>query len=535
MTVSAVGDDETSRDPSYREWRGLIVGDYDRAVLRVAITTRDEHRQLLFGWVELLPPEVPSPPQGFAKEHFKNIQFSTCRVVVPLDEGIDWYEAAWAGSVLLPKSTITVDTGDLVAEPPTKRFALPATPPFSPTWHMTPRLHRLVPVQDLTGEVAMVAAKMTEVAAYKRARVWLEGQLHFDALAHDDWLGSIALVAPNPLLRDVQIRIASRDAANEIVEVGGELRAGKRAESLKAVFQERRDEAFGVYSIKSLDARARVREPFAGAVADLGLSLSCDVRGILHESAPSWFMRGFETRVEAPGKTKAITVPARKAAGTPSVVNANVKPPESPRLSRPVTGLSRIAELEIRHRRRFGNMRPITIGPEQRDTLIFKSDRAYAVEQIRRLIGRARERVVFVDFYFRAPDLLEFATAVAQQGVSITVLVGRDTEILADSPLGAPPGLTSADWLEQEAAALAADDFLKAAALEVKVPAGGQGFHDRFLIVDQEAWHCGHSFNKVGDGDYSAMTRIARPDELIDLVLREVARAEPFSRWKLNP
>ena len=177
-------------------------------------------------------------------------------------------------------------------------------------------------------------------------------------------------------------------------------------------------------------------------------------------------------------------------------------------------------------------MRPLTTGPEARDTLIFKSDRPGAVEQIRRLIRRASKQLIFVDHYFSAPDLLEFATAISQQQVAVTVLVGRDTELLTKTLLGAPPGLSAAEWLEQAAADLQADDIIKPASVEVKIPQGGQAFHDRFLVIDEEAWHCGHSFNKVGDGDYSAMTRIARPEELIAIVLAEAERAERFSEWK---
>jgi hypothetical protein len=455
-------------------------------------------------------------------------------VVVPLDDGLTWYEAAWVGQTQLPRSTINVEAGPFAAEPAVKRFALAATPPFSPTWHMTPRLHRLAPVAEPQGLVANLATGMTTVPAFKRAREWLERQLHFDVLAHDDWLGAVALVAANPLMRKISIRIASRDAAAETVEVGGQLRAGKSPSTLKVVFQERRVEALGVYSIRPLGPDGYVQERFEGEVADFGLTLTCDQRGILHENVPSWFMRGFHTYIQDQPLSKTVTVPARKAAAAARVVNASVLPPRPPQPEPPLTGLRRITELEARRRRRFGEMRPLAVGPERRDTLIFKSDRRAAVDQIRRLIGRARKRLIFVDHYFCAPDLLEFATAVSQQQVAITVLVGRDTELRTKQLLSAPAGLSGVDWLEQAAIDLAADNIIKPAAVEVKIPMGGHAFHDRFLIVDDEAWHCGHSFNKVGDGDYSAMTRIARPEELIEIVLAEAASAEPLSQWKAS-
>ncbi len=382
--------------------------------------------------------------------------------------------------------------------------------------------------------VSNLGKGMNEVPAFVRARAWLESQLHFDVLAHDDWLGAIALVAPNPLMRNISTRITSQETAAETVEVGGQLRAGKSSSTLKVVFQERRVEAVGVYSIKALDTHGYVQERFDGEVADLGLTVTCDLRGILHENVPSWFIRGFNTYVQDQPFTKTVHVPARKAAGVASVVSATVLPHRPPQPSPPVTGLRRITELEGRRRRRFGEMRPLAIRPEQRETLIFKSDRAAAVEQIRRLIGRARKRLIFVDYYFCAQDLLEFVTAVSQQEIAISILAGRDSALQAKQPPGAPSGLSAGDWLEQAAADLAADNIIKPSAVDLKIPMGGHAFHDRFLVVDDDAWHCGHSFNKVGDGDYSAMTRIVRPEELIEIVLAEVARGEPFSQWKTN-
>lgn len=516
----------------YRGWRGLVAGDYDRAVLRVAVATQGGRQQLVFASAELLPAEIPSPPEAFEKKDFKGIRLSACRVVLSIDDALDWYEAAWSGETRLPRSTSVLLTGMFAPEPAVKRFALAATPPFSPTWHMTPRIHRLAPMEEPQGLVADLATGMTTVPAFRRARVWLEQQLHFDVLAHDDWLGAVALVAPNPLMRDISIRITTRDAAMETVEVGGQLRTGKSPASLKVVFQERRAESLGVYSIKPLGPQGYVAEQFEGEVSEFGLTLTCDQRGILHENVPSWFMRGVNTYVQDRPLSKPVTVPARKATASDTVVNASVMPPRAPPPAPPVTGLRRITELEGRRRRRFGEMRPLATGPEQRDTLIFKSDRAAAVEQIRRLIRRASKQLIFVDHYFSAPDLLEFATAISQQQVAVTVLVGRDTELLTKSLLGAPTGMSAADWLEQVAADFAADDIIKPASVEVKIPQGGQAFHDRFLIIDEEAWHCGHSFNKVGDGDYSAMTRIVRPEELIAIVLAEAARAERFSEWK---
>ena len=65
-------------------------------------------------------------------------------------------------------------------------------------------------MQPVPAPIVEMAEGMTSVERYRRARSWLLERLHFDLLAHDDWLGGIRLVAPNPLLGSSRTRISAR-------------------------------------------------------------------------------------------------------------------------------------------------------------------------------------------------------------------------------------------------------------------------------------------------------------------------------------
>jgi hypothetical protein len=518
----------------HRGWRGLISADYDRAIVRMAIIERQQVRQLLFAWVELLPPEIPSPPESaYDPQTFKRTRLACCRIEMGLDEALAWYEAAWSGQVTWPRQTDGIGTSGITPEPPVKRFGLRTEPPpFSPGWHLTPRVHQLVAGQDQTGLVAELASGMATVEAFQRARIWLEERLHFDVLAHDAWFGSVVLVAPNPVMRRVGERIAAREGGAEIVEVNVLPRRGQDPSAMTVTFEERRGDADGLYQVSQLDPQGYATVRFEGMVAEHAIAISCPTRGLLHRTPQASFLRHVETYWVPPPSTKPITIPKRKAGRSETTQLAMITPRRPQRGEPPVSGLRRLAELEERQRRRFGVLRPLSVGPEARDTFIFKSDRGEAVAEIQRLIGRAEERVIFVDPFFSPPDVLQFATAIRREGIAIAMLVGRLESDPDKPPPGLPPGLTAEAWFEQVVAELAADSLLKPACVDLKVFADGGGFHDRFLVVDREVWLCGHSFNKVGDGEFSLMTRLSRPDETLSLILNQLTKARTYADWR---
>lgn len=520
---------------SYRDWQGLISSDYDRCVMRISALVRDGTYQLVFASLELLPPEVPSPPDKFCRKNFRSSTATSGRLTMSVDAGLDWYEGAWRGPVVFPTADIQLATGRLAAEPNAKRFVLSHEVPFGPAWHLGTRLHRLVPLEDPEGDLQDAVLQMTKVEGWGRARHWFEEQLHFDVFAHDDWLGSVVLLAPNPLHRSIGARIVNRDAGHEEVEVLASPRRNADLSKIRVSLQERRGTAAAYHQLVPATPLGIARCSIAGGIDQLSYSIMCPERGLLYEEGPSGFFRSFYVSSQETAGTRVTEVPPRQKAAEGKRYATSVWGKAKPNKSQTpvaVEGLYRLEDLERRRSTRFGDRQPLSASVTVEDTQLFKNDRTEAVRFIRSQIARATRRVIFIDPYFEPADALEFASAVGHQGVEISVLLGRHGVRLRQPPVNGPPDAQLVgDWLVAEMAKLQADSVLRSGSVKLKVFCEGRSFHDRFLLIDDDVWHCGHSFNKVGGGEFSAMTRVGRPEAAKELILREFAEAEDFSAF----
>jgi pimeloyl-ACP methyl ester carboxylesterase len=61
--------------------------------------------------------------------------------------------------------------------------------------------------------------------------------------------------------------------------------------------------------------------------------------------------------------------------------------------------------------------------------------------------------------------------------------------------------------------------------------ASSRSYHDRFLVIDDDVWHFGHSFNKLGDGSVSAVTKLHRPEKVRVVIMEDFQRADTFEEY----
>jgi hypothetical protein len=161
--------------------------------------------------------------------------------------------------------------------------------------------------------------------------------------------------------------------------------------------------------------------------------------------------------------------------------------------------------------------------------MIFESDRPTSSIKIRNLIRNARDRVIFVDPYFGAPELIEFALWVESLNADVSVLAGGPflrgrKEDGSSRKRSEWPGLAVNDCLirlKQSRLPAVPEVFVMRSRNQAI-------FHDRLLIVDTQAWLSGHSFNGHGMGRISLVIRLRRPEPIIERVLEELTKAEPF-------
>jgi hypothetical protein len=510
-------------------WQGLVAGDYKYAVIRLATVALARVNYLLWAGVELFPSEIRTPPDDGVLMNCGDARVLVSRTSMPVQEALTWYEQAWQGAATVPRKPISVLTGSLGPEPSGRWFVLRDDLPFSPAWHLVPRTHRLVPMDELPDILSEMVRGMATTPRFQRAREWLEAQLHFDILAHDDWVGGIALVAPNPIQRACNIRIVDRGPSHETIEFHGKPRVGVSVAGVEAVFQERRAGGAGWRASVQLDRFGAARTTVPGQIDALGTQIVCPRRGLLHEDLPASFFRSFTILGAETVRTRESQPPRRRRSDPiPKPLNTPVREPLPVSASSlPVDPLRRLRLLQEDRDNRFGVYRPLRVRTAPEDIMVFGGDRAEAVSFIQRQVARARYRVLFLDPYFEPADLLEFAYATEQRGVAINALFAPRLTFLRGRVETAPEDVSSnGAWLERAMNRMAVPDE-GFGPIDIRVMRQRR-FHDRFLQVDDTLWHCGHSFNSVGSGEISVMSRVARPQELITVIEAAFEDAEPF-------
>lgn len=510
-------------------WPSLIQGDYSASVVRLATLVRDRVNHLLFASVELLPSEMPTPPDGGVFHNFDDDRLCVGRTVLPIDQALAWYDDLLRGDCRVPRQPFPVTTAAFGPEPTYRGFSLHYDPPpFSPGWHGRPRLHRLVRMGDLAVPIAELRDGAAEVPAAIRAREWLREHLHFDLLAYDDWLASGVLVAPNPLLRNCRARIVGRSMAGETIEVGGRRRRGTDLKTLRITIREERAGAAGWQAAGAPDVLGRLRGTCPSEVEAVAHDVDCSVRGVLDREAPGHFFREIWMGAFHEVRQRQVDPPRRASSG--AALTVPVRRAETPR-PLPLTALRQLESLQRARAQRTGNLRPAEQPQGPVSMRLLENDRESTARHIRRLVAQAREKVLFVDPYLDADDLQEFAMAAEHEGVIIMGLINPRPKRSRKAEV---PGERVGDLLLKQIEAMRAptQGF---GGIDIRVSTARR-LHDRFLQIDDVVWHCGHSFNKMGSGEISLMTRVAGPAEIRDALADAFASAEAFEAfWARQP
>ncbi|MDG2539223.1 VPA1262 family N-terminal domain-containing protein [Dyella jiangningensis] len=471
---------------------------------------------------------MPPPPNGEWWQNFGSDRYCIGRTVLPLTEAIAWYETLGRGCATVPGLSASITAVRLAPEPDYNGFSvLPEPPPFSPDWHGKPRLHRLVPMDALSEPVEAIRNGSTEVQSLIRAREWLRQHIHFDLLAYDDWLGSGALIAPNPLLRYCGTRIIDRSASGETIEAGGTPRRAADLSTLRLTVQEVRGGALGWRAEGIPDTFGRFSATSPTQVATIRHGLFCSLRGLLDHEAPAGFIRGISVSPAAPTVPREAAPPRREPSAP--IRTTFVRPQPTHPSAPPPTALYRLEKLRRAQADRTGDLRPAEAPQIPRHVRLLESDREETVTCIRNLIASARSQILFVDPYLDADDLQEFATAASYEGVAVRGLINPRPS--HNRRADASGDLFGEQMLEKIQALR--DPAERFGDIDIRV-SRLRRLHDRFLQIDDVIWHCGHSFNQVGRGEISLMTLVAEPAETREVLEKAFAEAEPFETYWIN-
>ncbi|SEH67337.1 VPA1262 family N-terminal domain-containing protein [Magnetospirillum fulvum] len=491
-----------------------IPGDYGHACLHLAWYREDQERYLLFAMVELLPSEFP-PPDSTEEQCLRTRSLGrrtavyVRRDVLPATEALTWYEHCRDGHVRLPGSDVVLSTATLAQEPCWPFLTSTNNLPFH-SWG-TVRSHHLL--QARTPDAAQ------RPLVDRKALAWLQDRLYFSLLQYGEWLGSINLVAPNPVLRAIHHTL-SVDHQGEGSDFHAIVRQGHNISGLVLYAAEHRHQ--GVANLQSIPLlKAYQRIAHVGRTERVSLAVVCPQRGILEWMEPLPFLRTISISGSMLGTEKEVHVPdtLRRKGET---YRATVRSLEQTSVMGEESASTHISTfLYSQEAKRRQNAEAERSGQK-----LFNGSPDEARDFVRQLIGRARCQVIIVDPYFATTELFAFALAITDHATDVTILTSSGCMRSKDQTI---PDREAGEVLLHQAEHLGK----QGEQLKIMVMGGDSApIHDRFLVIDDTVWLSGNSLNAIGERA-GLLMKVPAPGQitdLIEIILADTA-TKPLKLW----
>ena len=456
----------------------MLLDDYHEALVRIANLRADTEQHLVFAWIELYPFDMVPPHSWSVGDKLwpvpgKSKWSCGCSATkVSSADALRWYLSAARGIVniaLTNPKPVYARAVQFAPEPAFGRFAVGVDAPFTFQWHDGPRIHRLVPLQRPSRAVC-------ELGRNDRARRWFKDNLGFDPFLFDDWLGSVAMVAPDPLCASVSVFPSQRSSdGRETVSIQiVPRRSASRAADLSTVtlhVGERR--SGGWTSVESFAAAVSTycAITYPQSTGEVGHALVCGTRGLIRMVEPAPWMHQVHLNMPVGDGTTSIEVPSggrRKPADRYEVtrwsseITSIVGDPVDDRAR------DRLNALLFRRRKRekltsapqcvFGV--PSSATPSQAEIDASKSK---AQKFIADLAARARRRLIFVDSFFGLREMRLFALRNENDAVTPRILTGMSALKMNLGPTPGcqvQPGLAFAEDLKKNPRAVRCTDSI---------------------------------------------------------------------------
>lgn len=528
------------------EFRQRLIDDYQGAVIRLATLRADGKHHLLFAWVELYPFDMNVPdgwtagkaPWSVPETRGWSCGFSAKKATVA--EALDWYETAATGNIDIGQkkdSPVRVQMVQLGPEPVYGRFCTGVDAPFTLLWHGGPRIHRNVPLSANPCPVRRLGASVA-------ARAWLERHLGFDPYRFDEWLGGLALVAPDPVCSAVAVFPSARTEDGSealtihIVPRRSAARGTADLSDLSIHVAERRIDGWSSVRTVALGSGGYATIVNPQPCNQVAYALVCAKRGLLRLVEPVSWIEQIGVGMNVSNSTVLVEVPSggRRKPGKTIPVQRFFKGADI-LVGKALDDVVRQRLVALRERRRAREKRaeaPQKLFGIARDKVgvgdgEIKEKRKEAEDFVGGLVGGARRRVLFVDPFFGFRETRLFALRVSNHGVIPRILTGLPGLKAENGGTPEQPVLAG-DLLMADLPQLAQVREIQAPEVRVMPGADKPVIHDRYLVVDDEVWHCGPSFNELGER-LGVMVRLPDPLSVRRFLSAIWGRSSPLAEF----
>ncbi|WP_156936065.1 VPA1262 family N-terminal domain-containing protein [Mesorhizobium sp. LSJC269B00] len=517
--------------------------DYPEALVRIASLRAEKQQYLLFGWAEFYPFDMTAPSGWKAGKKPWTVPglpgwtlgFSTERV--SSSDALRWYVKAASGGVniaLTAPKPVLAKAPALAREPNWGRFSTAVDAPFAMRWHDGPRIHRLVPMERPAGPIWKLRANV-------EARAWLQDNLGFDPFTREEWLCGLALLATDPVCASCRVFPSSRTNAGETLSLHLVPRrtCARTADltSLTVHVVERRSEAWT--SIASIpvtkDGFATYQSP---QLTDrVGWAVVCKERGLLRIHEPNSWVGQINIGMAVNSGTKQVEVPSGGRRKPPQTYETPIlSPVQTSVVGGPVDDRARkrlrrlLIQRRVREQREEAAQRLFGLLPSSNSSAPseIETARKEAQDYIVDLVRRARRRLIFVDPFFGPREVRLFGLQNPHGDVTPRILTG----LLGLRTLSVGvQGFQVQQGLQLIADLKGLETQLGRRTPVVRIMPGQDQsiIHDRYLVIDDEVWHCGPSFNELGER-LGLIIKVPNPMQIRLMIARVWLASQPLSQ-----
>lgn len=494
------------------------------AVIRLATLQKQRGHagRLLFATVSLLPRgrSLPPPMEGLHQcrvgKTGETVFFR--RVLLSVQGAIDWYRALGSGDDKTPTPSrneernskydgVKIEVSALNDDPAWPYFGLPmgdgllAHPfgrshPAPFTGEASARIHRRFGSQE--GFDLMLADDKVVTFVARR--------LHLDLRLYREYLGSVALVVPDPILKQIDhFMIPASADRGERIFYRFVPRAGESLAGLKLTTFDEQNHLLTDFTTQDIPADGILDIDKGDCIGTYGYVVTHQAHGVLAYSPPSPFLRQMGLNINPVlGGGITVSVPTGEADNSPRM-EYHVAQRSSPLATQSLIGdAARIHNNYARIARAASHREKLANAKRYGQRWFPDGSRKEAMHFIQGEMRRAKSRVIIADPYLAGLQLGQFLYAVNPEATTVTLLTsGLAFKSQAQKPSKIDDFSQRLVQLEKDTKVTAKTYVLESSVL-----------HDRFLVIDDAVWFLGNSLNTLGD-KASLIVKLPNPDEVI--------------------
>lgn len=496
-----------------------LVGDYANAIRTSVWVNNGPQNYLLFCTVELLPIQAQRlflrlPNIAEKRSKAGRSQLVGMREHLAAEEAISWFKTCRTGSVGLVRpegKPVELVHSQFLEEPPWPELVSAENAGWMASDWDCPRMSALLqesmqitPLGDTTTEELLA---------------WIREYAGSDLSGNHEFLGAVLLVAPNPFVREIEHRLAP-------VEGGAFLECYRFVPQIGAPQITMR---FTVGSIRPLGpSSATESEVVPGSQVVLEHSqfpeqtayvLTCPERGVIAWHGPVFFIKSIHLGMSVISGKKKVVIPEEgkyksESYTTDLISDERVITIRDSSIQASGSNLLRNAEKRRKEEKARSKQRWFFKDPEG------------ATAFLQDIVSKARRKLIIVDPYSATRELFKYALFTSRPSVNVTILTSAEClvqKIENDRERG--------DLLEEALGRLKEEH--PELSIDVMVMTGSRpAIHDRFVLLDTEAWMIGSSLNELGSRGGMALC-VPYPDELHAQVERILLSpsTEHLPRW----